>query len=79
MKKWSTKDLNETTVLDLIKRLQQQTGVWAMLCDVEQAIHRVISIDVPDKVILAKLRSLGRRGKITGCTCGCYGGFEVVE
>ena len=31
----------------------------------------------PEKVLLAKLRSMLRRGLIDGCACGCSGGFEV--
>lgn len=31
---------------------------------------------VPQKVVLAKARRLIDRGLITGCACGCRGGFE---
>ena len=31
----------------------------------------------PPKVILAKCRSLLRRGLIGGCPCGCRGSWEV--
>lgn len=34
---------------------------------------------VPPKVIRAKLDTLIKRGKLTGCTCGCRGDFEVIE
>lgn len=33
--------------------------------------------DMPWKVVLAKARSLIRRGLIDGCDCGCRGNFEV--
>lgn len=33
--------------------------------------------DMPWKVVLAKARSLIRRGLIDGCSCGCRGDFEV--
>lgn len=29
----------------------------------------------PEKVVLAKLRSMKKRGIITGCACGCRGDF----
>jgi hypothetical protein len=31
----------------------------------------------PEKVVLAKARSLVRRGLLLGCPCGCRGDFEV--
>lgn len=31
--------------------------------------------DVPEKVLLAKLRSMVKRGCIRGCACGCRGDF----
>jgi hypothetical protein len=34
--------------------------------------------DVPYKVVLAKVRSLKRRGLLDGCTCGCRGDFEMT-
>ncbi len=33
--------------------------------------------DWPEKVLLAKLRSMLRRGLIDGCACGCSGFFEI--
>lgn len=33
----------------------------------------------PPKVVLAKLRSLLRRGLLDGCGCGCSGGFFLTE
>jgi hypothetical protein len=33
----------------------------------------------PEKVILAKLRSMERRGMIDGCACGCRGDFSIIE
>lgn len=33
----------------------------------------------PDKVLLARLRSMRRRGLIEGCCCGCRGDFELTK
>jgi len=35
--------------------------------------------DVPEKVVLAKLRKLLKRGLVAGCACGCRGDWRVVE
>ena len=35
--------------------------------------------DVPPKVVMAKLRSLIKRGLLDGCACGCRGDFKLTE
>lgn len=32
-----------------------------------------------EKVALAKMRALIRRGLVDGCTCGCRGDYEITE
>jgi hypothetical protein len=34
--------------------------------------------DVPEKVLVAKLNKLVKRGLLDGCTCGCRGDFWVT-
>jgi len=43
---------------------------WCLIWDLEERMP-----DYPSKVILAKCKSLIRRGKMHGCTCGCRGDF----
>lgn len=33
----------------------------------------------PDRVVLAKMRALIRRGLVKGCACGCRGDFEPTD
>jgi len=35
--------------------------------------------DTPEKVALAKMKSLHRRGLVGGCDCGCRGDFEITD
>ena len=35
--------------------------------------------DVPEKLQLAKMRQLIKRGLVDGCTCGCRGDFFLTE
>lgn len=35
--------------------------------------------EFPEKVVLAKLGGLVRRGVLSGCACGCRGDFEIRE
>jgi hypothetical protein len=34
--------------------------------------------DVPDRLLLAKMDGLIRRGLVDGCTCGCRGDFVLT-
>lgn len=34
--------------------------------------------DIPDKLALAKMRMLIRKGLVDGCGCGCRGDFELT-
>lgn len=33
----------------------------------------------PEKLVLAKMRQMMRRGVITGCPCGCRGDWVITE
>lgn len=47
-------------------------GHWANRFDITKALG-----NPPEKVVLAKLRSLVKRGLLDGCACGCRGDFEL--
>lgn len=34
---------------------------------------------LPEKLVLAKMRGLIRRGLVSGCACGCRGDFKLTE
>jgi hypothetical protein len=53
-------------------RPPQATSHWANRFDITKALG-----NPPEKVVLAKLRRLVKRGVITGCACGCRGDFEL--
>lgn len=35
--------------------------------------------ELPDNLVLAKMRNLIAKGYIDGCDCGCRGDFEITE
>lgn len=43
----------------------------------EASVHDVMPAGTPEKVALAKMRSMIRRGLVLGCACGCRGDFEL--
>lgn len=48
------------------------TLIWAARWDV------AAMIGFPEKVVLAKLRSLMKRGLVSGCPCGCRGDLDML-
>ena len=64
-------DISDETILELIDSVKAKTGIWLTIWDIQQALP-----NFPMKVILAKLRRMVSKRHITGCPCGCYGGFE---
>jgi len=58
-----------------------ESRVLALVDDnvrVSWEIQRALS-EFPPKVVLAKLRSMVKRGVLDGCACGCRGDFSRRE
>ena len=43
------------------------------------SVAHAMPAGTPEKVQLAKMRQLMKRGLVTGCGCGCRGDFEITE
>lgn len=58
---------------------KRATGAWPGLSDNDRSIRTAWPDGdvIPEKVILAKVQKLIRRGKIQGCWCGCRGDFYI--
>lgn len=64
-------DVDEKRVLAVIRA---NAPKWTMTYQLEREFP-----EVPYKVLLAKMRSLVKRGIIGGCACGCRGDFVEVK
>jgi hypothetical protein len=42
-------------------------------------VHQAMPEGTPNKLVLAKMRMLIRRGLVDGCDCGCRGDFEITD
>ncbi len=42
-------------------------------------VHDAMPPGTPEKVQLAKMRQLHRRGLVSGCACGCRGDWEITD
>lgn len=67
------KDVPEAPILN---RLVAEARSWTMLCEL-QGVSELA--DIPEKVLRAKMRSLLKRGLVTGCACGCRGDYNITD
>lgn len=65
------KHIDDAAILAIIDETREREGRWTFTWDIEAALA-----NIPPKVVLAKLRSMVRRGVIDGCACGCRGDFQ---
>jgi hypothetical protein len=81
-KRLQAKDLVDYVVLariDEIKKTQNRNSTWHL------GLPNSIATALPQinhtnkRVLLAKLKSLHKRGFIGGCACGCNGGFHLTQ
>lgn len=66
----------------IIALLESRPGVWHSWYSIElgpgmPTVREAFPVNCPDKLVLAKMRSLVRRGLVEGCPCGCRGDFHV--
>lgn len=52
-------------------------GAWCTRMDVRDELSERLGVEVPDKIVIAKARTLIRQGRMQGCTCGCRGDFDL--
>lgn len=54
-------------------------GQWGTLFPGHSnSVRHAMPSDIPDKLALAKMRMLIRKGLVDGCGCGCRGDFELT-
>lgn len=72
--KMQAKDLDDAVTLAALAACRGKHGVaaWSSRWDVQDEIKHA-----PPKVVLAKLRSMIKRGVLSGCACGCRGDFHL--
>lgn len=64
----------------ILKFLAARKGEWATWFTwMENSVSQAMPEGTPEKLILAKMRTLIRRGLVEGCACGCRGDFVITE
>lgn len=66
------KDLSTDAIL---RYLADRQGTWTMRWDLAADLFP----DIPEKVVLAKIRSIMAAGLSGGCSCGCRGDLEITD
>ena len=64
----------------ILRFLEKLDGEWAnhYFRD-DKDVHNAMPPAVSDKLVLAKMRVLIRKGYVDGCDCGCRGDFVITE
>lgn len=77
------KHIPDKVVLDY---LAQRPTVWHTWWRIEPkepndmpTVADAVPPEIPERVILAKMRALVSRKLVIGCACGCRGDFHLVD
>lgn len=74
--KLQCKHFSDDTVIDFLKGLQ---GAASMHPGFNNSVHNAFPLNTPPKLVIAKMKSLVKRGIVKGCACGCRGDFELFK
>lgn len=72
------KDYPDEPILAFLSK-QTSPATWFEDFGIMPSVRAVFPPGTPEKVILAKMRSLIWRGLVEGCGCGCRGDFRIKE
>lgn len=74
------KDIPDLPVLQFLATHGQPGSGWCNWCfGDENDVHHAMPDGTPDKLVLAKMRMLMRKGLVSGCDCGCRGDFILTD
>lgn len=74
------KDIPDAPILALIDQFRGQGSGWCnWYFGDERDVTNAMPEGTPEKLRLAKMRQMIRRGVVDGCPCGCRGDFTITE
>jgi hypothetical protein len=82
------KDIPDGPILDFLTRIPPYedgtprswaTSYWSEDFKPDSSVGNAMPAGTPQKLIIAKMRQMIRRGVVDGCTCGCRGDFEITD
>lgn len=75
MKPIQCKDIDEKPILKFLFK----NKICILHDDYDNSINKSFPYNTPQKLIIAKLYKLVKRGLIDGCCCGCRGDFSITN
>lgn len=72
------KDVPDLPVLAFLSSLDR-SATWFAPETYAHSVRHAMPPETPEKVALAKMRALIRRGLVEGCECGCRGDFVLTD
>ena len=74
------KAIENKRILLFLKERDDNHKLWSTWFNgLENSISQAMTEGVPDKLRLAKMRTLIKRDLVGGCACGCRGDFEITK
>jgi hypothetical protein len=71
------KDIPDAPVLAFLADLGAPASWFGN--EFDSSVTHAMPAGTPEKLALAKMGMLMRRGLVDGCTCGCRGDFELTD
>ncbi len=72
------KDIPDRPILEFLAKLPQPAN-WGWPDETNpDSVRHAMPADIDDRLVVAKMRMLIRRGLVHGCGCGCRGDFEIT-
>lgn len=71
------KDIPEQPIIDMLTANHEWHTRFRTVPQHMPCILDAFPEGTPEKVAMAKLKSMIKRGIIDGCTCGCRGDFHI--
>lgn len=70
--------LSDRAILEFLALHQGEWSTWGQGHSMP-TVSRAMPPNTPNKLQLAKMRQLQKRGLSGGCGCGCRGDFEITD
>jgi len=75
------KDISTAKILAFIRECNDNhDGHWCNWCfGDDYDVHLAMPKNIPDNLLLAKMRKLINKGLVDGCACGCRGDYVITD
>jgi hypothetical protein len=73
-----TSDITDKQILEFLALHQGQWSTWGKGYSMP-TVNDALPSDIPEKLVLSKMKNLIKRGLSGGCDCGCRGDYEITD